>query len=406
MPGLPGSDASLLSGYLPGLTTTDYKEILSQDLFWKTGATQTPTIPASRFEQQPQNFTYDPGSTGNCGTEKRDVENTHTDTISSSTENDYKASLGVGGDIGVVGLSVSQDMTWTDKVSTEKKAEKTQTASATVACASASWTGPFNIAAYYDALYGTFLFVLDPLGGMKLVQGTVSDMDGDPVPHEPLTLLIGSETYSSFSHNNGHFLFALPVGQTAPSATSGTLTVGGAGGSSQTVSIGPTATATALIPTPPPSLSVALTGPPEPPHPNPPSNQNAQSARMSTTASSTQAARMTGSANSPPPEIPPLFVAVKNESVFATAKNVTVTSIKAATATGVALVWNGSLPFVVAGGTALKAGGTSVFPVAFSNAAAGAPTYLAITVSADNRPPFSTVLIQTVNKLQSGSQSQ
>src|SRR5207237_829704 len=132
---------------------------------------------------------------------------------------------------------------------------------------------------YYDTLYGTFLFALDDGSGTvtRLLQGTITDMDGDLVPHEPLKLVVGNKTYQSFSRNNGSFRFLLPAGQPNSGATTGTLFVGSTGAVSKSVSIGPQATATAAIPTPPPSLSVAPGTPPFVPVPIP--SPNSPSAR-------------------------------------------------------------------------------------------------------------------------------
>src|SRR5204862_2495086 len=134
-----------------------------------------------------------------------------------------------------------------------------QTATATVGCTSINSTGVDFVTAYYDTLYGTFLFALDDgTGRARVLQGTITDVDGDLVPHEPLKLVIGNKTYQSFSHNNGSFRFYLPTGQTSAGATTGTLFVGSTGAISKPVSIGPQASATVVIPTPAPSLTVAL----------------------------------------------------------------------------------------------------------------------------------------------------
>ena len=64
-----------------------------------------------------------------------------------------------------------------------------RTATATVGCASINWTGIDFVSAYYDTLYGTFLFALDDgTGRARVLQGKITDMDGDLVPHEPMKL--------------------------------------------------------------------------------------------------------------------------------------------------------------------------------------------------------------------------
>jgi hypothetical protein len=375
------ADASAANGWLPGLTYDDYKQILAQDLFWNASPTNPVHIPTSRFVQQSMDFTYDQagGPQGtSCAVQTQSISNSNTLANTSSTQTQYQASmsLSAGFPIGPTKLDLKSttSFTWTNKASNSLTNASSQTATATVGCTSINWTGVDFVSAYYDTLYGTFLFALDDgSGNARLLQGTITDVDGDMVPHEPLKLVVGNKTYQSFSHNNGSFVFRLPAGQANTGATTGTLVVGSSG-ISKSVSVGPQATATAAIPTPAPALSVALGTPPFVPTPLP------------TTSSARVAA----------PAPAPVYVAVTNRSLFATAKNVTVTSIQAMPQTGSPLVYSGNLPFTVPGGTALKAHGTANFPLTFNNAT-GPLSFLAVTVKADNLAPFSTVLIQAGN---------
>jgi hypothetical protein len=382
MPGPP--DASSPSGWLPGLTCDDYQQMLDQDLFWN--ASNTPVlIPTSRFAQMSMDFTYDqPG--GQFGTScmplTQSLTTSDVDTATSSQKTQYKASMTLSAnfpiDTNQLDLRSTTSLTWTDSNSTSLSNTSTQTASATVACSSMSWTGPDNIAVYYDTMYGTFLFALDDgTGYAMLLQGTITDTDGDLVPHEPLKLVVGGKVYQTFSHNNGTFRFHLPAGQTSSDDTTGTLIVGNADPLTQTVSVGPAAMTTVEIPTPVPSLSVALI------HDLPPP------ARPIVPLSTPDDAR----AATPMVLLPtPLLVAVTNQSAFAVAKHVTITSIEAKTSTGAPIAYTGSLPVIVPGGAALLAGSTARLPLTFASFGA-MPAFLTVTVSADNLPPFSTVLL-------------
>ncbi|HXM46368.1 MAG TPA: hypothetical protein VN956_00780 [Pyrinomonadaceae bacterium] len=374
------SDASAANGWLPGLTYDDYKQILVQDLFWNASPSNRILIPTSRFAQQSADFTYDPAGGwqgSSCADQTQSISNSNTTTNTSSAQTQYQASMSLSAGFPSVPLDLQSttSFTWTNTTSHSLTNANSQTATATVGCTSINWTGVYFVSAYYDTLYGTFLFALDDgTGRAKVLQGTITDMDGDLVPHEPLKLVIGSKTYQSFSHNNGSFSFYLPAGETSTSATTGTLFLGSPGGISKSVSVGPQATATAAIPTPAPSLSVAVGTPPIPPTPLP--IPDAQSARTATRTAA------------------PIYIAVANRSLFATAKNVTITSIQATSQTGSPLVYSGSLPLTVPGGTALKAGGKTNFPLTFNNVT-GPLSFLAVTVKADNLAPFSTVLIQS-----------
>lgn len=376
-------DASASNGWLPGLTYEDYKQILTQDLFWNASPSNPILIPTARFVAQSTDFTYDQagGPQGaSCAVQTQSISNSNTTTNTSSTQTQYQASmsLSAGFPIGAATLDLKSttSLTWTNKTSNSLTNANSQTATATVGCTSVNWTGPDFVTAYYDTLYGTFLFALDDgTGRARILQGTITDMDGDLVPHEPLKLVVGNKVYQSFSHNNGSFRFYLPVGQASAGVTTGTLVVGSAG-ISKPVSVGPQATATAAIPTPAPSLSVALGTRPVGPTPVPIPSQPTSSERMAAPAPAS------------------VYVAVTNRSLFARAKNVKVTSIQAMTQNGSSLVYSGSLPFTVPGGTALQAGDTANFPLTFNNATG--PLFLsffAVTVTADNLAPFSTILI-------------
>lgn len=380
-------DASAANGWLPGLTYDDYKQILAQDLFWNASPSNPIVIPTSRFVLQSTDFPYDQagGPFGtSCAVQTHSISNSTTNTNTSSVQKQYQASMSLSANFPVgpskLDLKSTISLTWTNKTSSSLTNANSQTATATVGCTSLDWAGADFVSVYYDTLYGTFLFALDDgTGRAKMVQGTIADMDGDPVPHEPLKLVVGSQTYQSFSHNDGSFRFYLPTGQASAGATTGTLIVGSNGAISKSVSIGPHATATVAIPTPAPALSVALgTAPVGPTHVSMPNNATE---RMATSVE-------------PPP--PPIYIAVTNRSLFATAKNVTVTSIQATSQAGDAVVYRGTLPFAVPGGTTLKAGDTATFPVAFNNVT-GPLAFLAVTVKADNLAPFSTVVIHTGN---------
>lgn len=377
------ANASGANGWLPGLTFDDYKQILAQDLFWNASPSNPILIPTSRFVPQSTDFTYDQagGPQGaSCATQQQSISNSNSNTNTASTQYQASMTLSANFPVSVANLKSSSSLTWTNKTSNSLTSANSQTATATVGCTSINWAGPDFVTAYYDTLYGTFLFALDDgTGRARALKGTITDMDGDLVPHVPLKLVVGNKIYQSFSHNDGSFRIYLPAGQTSAGGTTGTLFVGSSGGISKPVSIGPQANTTVVIPTPAPSLSVALGRVPVGPTPLPPAN--AQTARQANPAVSAAI---------------PIYVAVTNQSLFATAKNLTVTSIQATSQTGSPLVYSGSLPFTVPGGAALKAGGTVSFPLTFTNST-GPLSYLAVTVKADGLAPVLTVLIQAGN---------
>src|SRR5204863_2766021 len=188
-------------------------QILAQDLFWNASPSNPILIPTSRFVQQSTDFTYDPagGPLGaNCAVQQQSISNSNTATNTSSTQTQYQASMSLSANFPAVplGLKSTTSLTWTNKTSNSLTNANSQAATATVGCTSINWTGVDFVTAYYDTLYGTFLFALDDgTGRARLLQGTITDMDGDLVPHAALKLVVGNKTYQSFSHNNGSFRF-------------------------------------------------------------------------------------------------------------------------------------------------------------------------------------------------------
>lgn len=376
------ADASSATGWLPGLTYDDYKQILAQDLFWNASPTHHILIPTDRFAQQSVDFTYDAagGAQGtSCAVETQSITNSQTSTTSSSTEKEYQATLEIGGNVSdALGLKSKTTFTWTNKRSASLTKENSQTASATVGCTSSSWPGPFYVSTYYDTLFGTFLFALDDGSGYaRLMQGSVTGPNGEHVPHVPVKLLVNGKTYQSFSRNDGSFLLHLPTGVSAAGAGSGTLTVGsGTTAVSKTLPVGPQATTTVVVTVPPPVLSLSL-GRGIPTSPSPSTLPNASSARVMA---------------EPVPVTVPMVLNVKNVSPFQTAKNVTVTAITAKTTGGSSIRYTGTLPAVPAGGASLPAGHSATLALTFENSAV--PAYLSVTVKADGLAPFTKILLQ------------
>ncbi len=376
------ANASSSNGWLPGLTFDDYKEILAQDLFWNASPTHHILIPTGRFAEQSTDFTYDAagGPQGmNCLGETQSISNSETGTTSSSTQEQYQATLTIGGNVSsALGLKSTTKFTWTNKTSASLSKGNSQTASATVGCTSSGWPGPFYVSTYYDTLFGTFLFALDDgTGYARMMQGTVAGPNGEHVPHAPVKLLVNGKTYQSFTRNDGSFMLHLPPGVTAAGAATGTLTVGtGNAAVTRTLPVGPQATTTVVVPVPPPVLSVSLARGVSP-SPTPSPLPNAPTARVAAGAT---------------PVTAPMILTVTNVSPFQIAKNVTITAITAKTTTGSSIRYTGTLPAVPAGGASLPVGRSATLALTFDNAAV--PSSLSVTVKADGLAPFTKVLLQ------------
>ncbi len=444
MTGAPNEDASGPNGFLPGLTYDDYKQILSQDPFWNAGIYQDLVIPANltgRYERQSMNFDYSPpgGPDGKtCPKQEHEINDDSTDTLSNTEEQAYKASMAIEPDMGDVDVTLTQEMTFTNKTTHEKMTEHSEKATADVYCPSAGWTGNgqglYDVAVYYDNLYGTFMFGLSDHLGRKLSIGTVKDADGDQVPHQPLTLTVGNRTYGGFSHTNG--TFEIPARSNDGNVSGpGTLF---AGAVSQAVDVGSNTQVAMVIPTPPPSLSVTLSATPPPADPGTSGGMavqgkltGAEAARLAeggmvatqsstgTTNTQQDGAKTTGRLTASkltegqmgaavyvmgPQTKGPFYIAVKNASAFARAKNVTVTAVQAVSVTGQTVAFGGTLPYVVPAGTVVLAGHTLVFTLPLAGTATQQLSLLKVTIKADNLAPFPTTLVDTPVMVNAGSQ--
>jgi len=98
-----------------------------------------------------------------------------------------------------------------------------EVASISLFCGPNDGPSGFEVNAYFDTLFRTFLSVRgQPLEAAAAMQGTVSDQTGHPMAKHKVTLIIGDQRYSVFTDQKGTFSFrfkGLPKG-------SGSLIVG------------------------------------------------------------------------------------------------------------------------------------------------------------------------------------
>jgi hypothetical protein len=205
------------------LTRSDCDTILKQDPF-ASGAT---VVDSKRFvlTGQPWPYEYDPV---NCGiqtttvTHERDTDTTH------EVAKDYTVGYTLGGGYGGAEMKYSQDFTWTNTSSTTATTGSTQTASLTLPCPSATYTGKPLIVVYWDTLYGSFMFMpmLPSEMGLVILQGHLSNSAGKSVTHQVVELAYGGKTYRTATNRNGDYkFFAVKTGATRP--RTGQLTVKG-----------------------------------------------------------------------------------------------------------------------------------------------------------------------------------
>lgn len=197
----PGVAQALLAR---DIRPVDFPAILLHDPF----ANGNTTIDTGRYVQTTTSFPYEPpfaaGEPALSYTLR--VDNQTIVTQGSTRTNEYK--VGLKGTIGVPLLSkltVSTQFTWTNSTSTTNSSTGTQSASVTVTGPAFGYTGPTNMAVYYDTLYNTFMFA--PIVHQPRLTGFVKTRLGRPIRHQAVTLTINRIRYNTITGRNGEYRF-------------------------------------------------------------------------------------------------------------------------------------------------------------------------------------------------------
>jgi hypothetical protein len=111
-------------------------------------------------------------------------------------------------------LKVSTQFTWTNSKTSTSSSSASESATVKVTGPSFGYTGPTNMAVYYDTLYKTFLFV--PITYAPALTGVATNAAGQALVNEPVTLRIGGATYNTVTGQNGAYkFFDVPSGTAA-----------------------------------------------------------------------------------------------------------------------------------------------------------------------------------------------
>jgi hypothetical protein len=206
---MPPGVATRLQSY--GITTADFPAILQADPF----AFGDIAIDPNRYEQLNTTFPYEPPfAPGDPSpTLNFTATRTLTHTITTTTTNEY--SLGVTLSVLVGSPSVFQaalkstnSWTWTDTNSRADAVGSTESASVTVGGPAFGYTGPTDVAVYYDLMYKTFLFKFVTTN-MAVVdapfEGVVVSESGTPVAGKEITVVVDGASYRTFTNAAGEF---------------------------------------------------------------------------------------------------------------------------------------------------------------------------------------------------------
>jgi hypothetical protein len=189
-----------------GITTADFPEILKADPF----ANGSALIDSRRYQSLNTTFPYEPPfAQGDPATTFRfNASYSSTASTSSSTQNETTVGVSVSGDVGFTSLfktSVKAEGKWT-WTSTETKGSSSGTsesATVTVGGPAFGYTGPTDMAVYYDAIYKTFMFA--PIVDRPSFNGTVLDAAGAAVRSREVVIVSNGVTKRTFTNAKGEY---------------------------------------------------------------------------------------------------------------------------------------------------------------------------------------------------------
>ncbi len=187
-----------------GLTRADCDTILAQDPF----ANGSTAIDPHRYVQASQPWPYQ-FDQNDCPTQTFETKHERDTDSSHQVEKEYTTGYSLGGTAGGVDMKFAQNFTWTNSSTTEATTGSTQSANVNMPCPSVDYEGQNVIVAYWDTLYGSFMFmpmVASQLG-MPVLSGHLTGASGQPMRHEVVELSYGGRTYRTATNKTGDYAF-------------------------------------------------------------------------------------------------------------------------------------------------------------------------------------------------------
>lgn len=224
---MPPGVVAALNAY--GITAADFPAILATD-----PAIGAAPLDLNRFVATATTVPYEPPLTASTPpvSQSYEVKNDRTQTNGSTTTHEHTVELSaaVGPPNFLVfkdnKLKVSHSWTWTQTNAHSQSASNSTTASFNVVGPTFGYTGVTDLQAYYDTIYGTFLFA--PINRAPTVSGIVRNAQNQPVANQPITLTAGGVPYKTATRSNGQYkFFDVPAGnaQVSLNGTSWTVPV-------------------------------------------------------------------------------------------------------------------------------------------------------------------------------------
>jgi hypothetical protein len=201
---MPPGLAQRLASY--GITTQDYAEMLKVDPFAK-GST---VIDPRRYQPLNTTFPYEPPfAQGDPATKfKFNATYTSNTTTSSSTETEYSVGVSASEDFHFTplfktSLKVDNKWTWGASDTRASSSGTSESATVTVGGPAFGYTGPTDMAVYYDVIYKTFMFA--PLVTQSSFKGVVLDKAGTALPAREVIVESNGVRKRTFTNARGEY---------------------------------------------------------------------------------------------------------------------------------------------------------------------------------------------------------
>ena len=191
-----------------GITPAEYPNILTHNPY----ANGSPLVDSGRFVQTTTSFPYEPPyAPGDAPMSYQlTLTNETTSSNTSSYERQYKVGVEVSGgnkftQWAGLSLKVNAEFVWTNSKQTTSSTTTTESATVRVTGPSFGYTGPTNLAVYYDTLYKTFMF--KPITYNEDLGGIVVDVNGLPVAHQLVTMTVNGVRHQTVTGLDGSYRF-------------------------------------------------------------------------------------------------------------------------------------------------------------------------------------------------------
>jgi hypothetical protein len=202
-----------------GITVEDFPSILQENPF-AGGSGRRPHVLGELFGNLPDpnrfqslNFTfpYEPPYAPDDPVPRLTWNQTSsaTATTGSSTQTEYGVKLIASGNISLteklkLTLKTEDEWKWTNASSESSSAGTTESATVTVGGPAFGYTGPTEMAVYYDLIYKTFLFHPVDYNSFAF-SGLLTTAEGKAAPNQEISVIANGIEYRTFTNSKGEY---------------------------------------------------------------------------------------------------------------------------------------------------------------------------------------------------------